>query len=225
MSEKYIVSYGGGVDSTAMIIWLIKNKKPIDYVVFADVGNEVPETYQFIEKYMKPYCTKQNIPFQTVYVRRKISLWTNCFRLRKFPSQIWRWCTRDFKVRPIHKFYKSLKCDIIEYMGIDYDEVRRMKPSMDDYITKEYPLIDNKISRQDCIEIIRKAGMPIPVKSGCFFCPFNNKDRWNYIKEKHPDLFKLSEQLEKNSKHYPKQKLIILKNEGSEEMCDGVCMT
>lgn len=225
MSEKYIVSYGGGVNSTAMIIWLINNKKPIDYVVFADVGNEVPETYQFIEKHMKPYCEKHSIPFVTVYVKRRISLWTNCFRLRKFPSMVWRWCTRDFKVRPIHKFYKSLKCDIVEYMGIDYGEVRRMKPSIDDYITKEYPLIDNKINRDDCVEIIHNENMPIPAKSGCFFCPYNNKERWTEIKEKYTDLYKLSEQLEKNSKHYPKQKLIVLKDEGSEEMCDGVCMT
>ncbi len=34
---KYIVSYGGGVDSTAMIFKLVEDNAPLDYVVFADL--------------------------------------------------------------------------------------------------------------------------------------------------------------------------------------------
>ena len=222
--QKFVVSYGGGINSTAMIIWLIKNKRPIDYVIFSDTGNEVPETYQYITQHMKPYLQKHNISFVTVYNYRKISLWTRCIIRRVFPDMYKRWCTRDFKVRPIHRFYRTLKSHIIEYMGIDYGEIKRMKLSIDDHITKDYPLIDNKIDRDACIAIITQAKMPIPVKSGCFFCPYNSKERWVWLKKNHPDLYKLSEQLEKNSKHYPHMKLINL-GVGSNEMCDGVCMT
>ena len=109
-------------------------------------------------------------------------------------------------------------------MGIDYGEVKRMKLSVDDYITKDYPLIDNKIDRDGCVAIITQAKLPIPVKSGCFFCPYNNKERWTWLEDNHLDLYNLSDELEKNSKHYPKIKLINL-GVGSEEMCDGVCMT
>lgn len=225
MREKYVVSYGGGVDSTAMILLLVKQKKPIDYVVFADTGNEVPETYKFIEKYTLPYLKKYDIPFVVVYPYKKRSLWARCFKRNVFPDTHHRWCTRDVKITPIHKFYKKLGGEIKEYIGIAYDDIRRMKPSQVKGIEKLYPLVDNKIKRDGCISIIVQEMMPIPVKSGCFFCCYNTKERWEWLKETHPDLYELSKQLEKNSKHYPKKKL-IKEGYGSEDACDdGACMT
>ena len=35
----YVVSYGGGVNSTALVIFIIENKLPLDHVVFSDTGN------------------------------------------------------------------------------------------------------------------------------------------------------------------------------------------
>lgn len=52
-------------------------------------------------------------------------------------------------------------------MGIDYDVVHRMKPAKVDYMTSLYLLIDCKIGRKKCVNLIKKAGLPIPVKSGC----------------------------------------------------------
>ena len=42
---KHVLSLGAGVNSTALLIYLVKNRMPLDYVVFADTGNEMPETY------------------------------------------------------------------------------------------------------------------------------------------------------------------------------------
>lgn len=216
---KFCLSYGAGVNSTALAIHLTKNNLPLDYVIFSDTGSELPETYSYLP-IMEDYLRKYNIPFVTV--KAKTTLLERCIRRKVIPSTLWRWCTRDFKVRPIHKFYKTLKSPIIEYIGIDYDEIHRMKDAREDFLTKSYPLIDNKIGREDCIAIIKQAHMPIPVKSGCWFCPFNNKDRWESIRKQHPSLFMKAKQIETNNKHYPKQKLIHLQ---SESICDGVCMT
>lgn len=203
---KYIVSYGGGINSTAMIIYLIKNKFPLDYVVFSDTGDEMPETYDYLE-IMEKYLKKKKILFKIVKVRNNTSLSDRCIKRKVIPSQIWRWCTRDMKVTPIHAFYRKLNSHIYQYMGIDYDEVRRMKPAKVDYVTNLYPLIDYKIDRSECIQIIRKAKLPIPVKSGCYMCPFNNMKRWAEIYEKHPELYEFSIKIEENSKHFGKQSL------------------
>jgi hypothetical protein len=85
-----------------------------------------------------------------------------------------------------------------------------MKDSKADYVTNIYPLIDEKIDREQCIEIIKKAKLPIPVKSGCYFCPFNNLDRWASIYDTHPELYNKAMKLEENGKHMPKQKLTPL---------------
>jgi 3'-phosphoadenosine 5'-phosphosulfate sulfotransferase (PAPS reductase)/FAD synthetase len=218
---KYILSYGGGVNSTALLIYIIMNKLPLDYVVFADTGDEMPETYKYL-KHIKTLLKKYNTPFKIVKVRSGESLSERCKRRKVIPSQVWRWCTRDMKVTPIHAFYRTLKTHIYEYMGIDYDEIRRMKDSRVDYVTKLYPLIDNKIGRDGCIKIIKDQGLPIPVKSGCYFCPFNNKERWNELKINHPDLYQKSLELEQGGKHYPAQRLI--RADSVESPCGGECM-
>lgn len=203
---KYVVSYGAGVNSTALVIFLVENKFPIDYVVFADTGSEMPETYGYLT-YMKKYLDAKKIPFKIVRVRHGDSLYDRCIRRKVIPSQTWRWCTRDLKIRPIYAFYRSLKSHVYQYVGIDYDEIHRMKDSKAEYVTNIYPLIDYKIGREKCVEIIKKARLPIPVKSGCYFCPFNNIERWTELHNKHPELFMRAMLLEENGKHMPKQKL------------------
>ena len=44
-----IVSFGGGTNSTAMIIGMYLHKIPIDLILFADTGGEQPHTYEFKE--------------------------------------------------------------------------------------------------------------------------------------------------------------------------------
>ena len=105
----------------------LAEKKPIDYIVFADTGNEHPETYYFVDNYMKPFLESENIPFITVYPYKKRSLYTRCFERKVIPDMLRRWCTRDVKVKPIHKFYKTLNAKIIQYIGIDYQESHRIK--------------------------------------------------------------------------------------------------
>ena len=137
------------------------------------------------------------------------TLYETCKRRRVVPSKIWRWSTRDFKIIPIHKYYKSLGTHIREYMGIAYDEIGRMKASKEDYITSEFPLIDRKMSRADCIKVIRRAHLPIPIKSGCYFCPFQDIHRWQELYDKHPELYRKAMELEETSKHFPDQRLNV----------------
>lgn len=204
--SQYVVSYGGGVNSTALTVLLIEKKFPLDCVVFADTGNEMPETYKYLDV-MGKYLERVGVPLEVVHSRSGESLADRCTRRRVIPSEVWRWCTRDMKVTPIHAFYRSLKAHVYQYMGIDYDEVHRMKPARVDYVTNLYPLIDHKIGRDECVDIIKGAGLPVPIKSGCYLCPFNNTERWAYIHDRHPELYKMAMSLEENGKHFGRQNL------------------
>lgn len=46
-----VVSFGGGTNSTAMIIGMYLHKIPIDLILFADPGGEQPHTYEFIKTF------------------------------------------------------------------------------------------------------------------------------------------------------------------------------
>lgn len=207
MAAKYILSYGAGLNSTALMVYLIENRYPIDGVIFADTGAETPETYNAL-KVAQKYLISHRLPLW--YVSSKQSLYDTCKRRRVIPSQVWRWCTRDKKITPIHAFYRSLNTQIIQYLGISFDERERAKESGCDSIKNFFPLIENKIDRQSCMDIVMLAdfNFPAPKRSGCYFCPFNNISRWKEIYQNHPDLFLKAKLLEEDNKYFPKQRLM-----------------
>ena len=52
---KYIVSFSGGKDSTAMLLRLLEEGRPVDDIVFCDTTAEFPQMYEHIaqvEKYI-----------------------------------------------------------------------------------------------------------------------------------------------------------------------------
>src|SRR4051812_38794674 len=48
MNNPLVVAYGMGVDSTAMLVGLWKNGERPDAILFADTGDEKPETYAYL---------------------------------------------------------------------------------------------------------------------------------------------------------------------------------
>jgi hypothetical protein len=220
-NEKYILSFGAGLNSTALLVFLIDNHYPLNEVVFADTGEEVPETYKHL-KIIDDYLSKHGIPLRIVRSKGG-TLYNKCMRRKVIPSQIWRWSTRDFKITPIYSYYRSLKTHINQYLGIAYEERDRVRESGVEYVTNTFPLIENKLTRQDCVDIICLADydFPMPVRSGCFFCPFNSLSRWTELFEQHRDLYLKAMILEENSKHFPKQKLMKLTLRGLQEKLEN----
>jgi len=207
--QKYILSFGAGLNSTALLIFLINNNYPLDEVVFADTGGEVPETYRHL-KIVDSYLAKYGIPLKLVRSKNG-TLYETCKRRKVIPSQIWRWSTRDYKITPIHAYYRAFSVHVNQYLGISFEERDRMKESGVPYVKNIFPLVEKKITRQDCVNIIYLANFDsMPVRSGCFFCPFNSLSRWKEIYKNHKELFLRARELEENSKHFPKQKLMKL---------------
>lgn len=218
-----ILSYGGGVDSTALLLWAQKNKNckpvdaigttdpyPVDLVLFADTGDELPETYAAVDFYKK-WCADRGIPFEIVQNKYGKSLYKYMYDKNIFASRRRRDCTTKFKIAPKRAhlrvtFGKDKR--FINYIGYEYNEIGRIeKASMNpgvSYEDCEYPLANLGFTRKDCLEFIAKQGTPIPEKSGCFHCPFTKKCGWVNLKIKHPALFKASKALEENSKEFQK---------------------
>lgn len=54
-----------------------------------------------------------------------------------------------------------------------------------------YPLLDHEppLRRHDCERIIARAGLPIPPKSACWFCPLKTGRRWAEMRRDRVELF------------------------------------
>lgn len=53
--EMYVLSLSGGKDSTAMLLRLLEEQRPIDLILFCDTGIEFPQMYEHLdclEKYI-----------------------------------------------------------------------------------------------------------------------------------------------------------------------------
>lgn len=205
MKTHHILSFGGGVNSVALMILLLRERLPFDGAVFADTGGELPETYTYL-KLAKRFLREHGVPL-TVVSKNGKSLYDTAWERRVFPSAVWRWSTRDFKITPILRHYRSLGGHVNQYLAIAWDEIIRMKDSRVEYVTNLYPLIDRRITRDGCLELIQSEGLPIPPRSACYFCPFNSVDRWRWLFENHPELYENAMALEEHSKHFPSQRL------------------
>lgn len=215
-----IVSFGGGTNSTAMIIGMYRKKIPIDLILFADTGAEMPHTYSYIQILSK-WLKERNMPQITVVKNKdkggnRLTIEDECLKYGSLPSIVYGFkkCSLKHKIGPQDKFCNNYKpCidiwekgeKIFKYIGYDAGEERRKTNAhaidiQDKKYNKVYALIDWGWYREDCIKVIEDEGLPLPGKSSCFFCPSMKKHEIKELERNHPELFKRAVALEENAK-------------------------
>ena len=161
-----------------------------------------------------------------------------------------RQCTREYKITPIAKKIRELcglkprqrfpKTEFIEvWVGISTDEIMRMKPSRFWWQKNVWPLIDKKMSRQDCLKWYEGKGFKVPVKSACIGCPFHDDNFWIDMRDNRPKEFASAVEFDKKMRmHNPKVKNFVhrqcvpldevkFKNDDGPDLfnqeCEGLC--
>jgi len=201
---KHILSYGGGINSSALFFYLLEKQMPLDLVIFADTGEELAETYDAVER-MKKLCEEAKIEFITCQ-SEKGNLYDYYFKNKAVMSLMRRDCTSKFKISPLRKTIRAKygKAETFTfYIGITWDEFHRVRTSDVKYITNSYPFVDAKISRQGNIEILLKNGFKA-VKSGCKGCIYNKKKTWVKMLLEDPVEFERHLNLEENNSGFPR---------------------
>tara|TARA_R110000737_G_scaffold98490_1_gene132669 strand:- start:322 stop:1074 length:753 start_codon:yes stop_codon:yes gene_type:complete len=198
-----VLSYGGGTQSTAMLIMIDNGSltKP-DIVIHADTGSELPETIEFIKTAKDFTENKLGIPF--VIVKSHLgSLHEWYLEKNAMPIIGIRSCTDKWKIRPQRRYMREIvgngKGKVLAecWLGITTDEERRRTDSNVKWCGLKYPLLDDyPISREGCISLNKKQGWNV-IKSGCHCCPYQGGKTWLQLKTDHPDLFAISVEMEK----------------------------
>lgn len=87
--------------------------------------------------------------------------------------------------------WEELQSDplIVSWIGISTDESHRMKPSRVPYIANRYPLIENDVSRKQCLEWMKRKGFGTPPRSACIFCPYHSDAEWVRLRDTEPEEF------------------------------------
>ena len=194
------IAYGMGVDSTAVLVFLarmyhqgIKAARP-DLITFADTGGEKRETYEYFEV-INRWLISVGFPTVTV-VRlgsdRYNSLEEECLIKRMLVSLAYpggpgganKGCSLKWK-KQAQDAYRRTFPDCVAaweagercYVMIGYDagpaDLRRKAIDDDSEYRYWYPLRELGWDREQCKEQIAREGLPVPMKSACWFCPAN----------------------------------------------------
>lgn len=194
-----IISLGAGVQSSTMALMAkhVEITPMPDCGIFADTQAEPKPVYDWLDWLEKqlPYpihrVTAGNLEASSLkvfigksgrkYTKHRIPAFTVNDGIKK--GMFHRQCTGDFKIAPIKRKGRELSGGkkITMWIGISLDEVVRMKPSRVKYIEHIWPLIDKRMSRQDCLNWMGKNGYPAPPRSACYFCPFHNDREWKNL--------------------------------------------
>lgn len=209
-----VISLGAGVQSSTLALMAEHGEitPTPDFAVFADTQEEPQSVYNWLD-YLE---SKLSFP---IYRVTKGKLGEDALKLRKSSrsgkiyqklslpmftldsngkkGMIRRQCTRDYKITPVISTIRKKagikwgekEIKVHNWMGISIDEAIRMRESRTIYIQNRYPLIELKMSRNDCLNWMSINGYPRPPRSACTFCPYHSDNEWQRLKNEEPDDF------------------------------------
>lgn len=204
-------SFGGGWQSVAALV--LASRGELDYRTFimANVGDdsEYPGTVTYLHRHAIPFAKAHGLELVVVdrvmkRTRQRRTLLEDLTRPGgmsvKIPVRMsngapgTRSCTAQFKIKVVGDELKrrgaTPEHPATVGIGITLDEIGRANPSRHEpYERLEYPLLERGIRRADCPRIIRSAGLPVPPKSSCWFCPLRHIDGWQEMRRTEPELF------------------------------------
>jgi hypothetical protein len=212
-----VVSYGGGVQSTALLVLAARGEINFGTFLFANVGDdsEHPATLAYVREIATPYAARSGVDVHELKRRRRDGATETLMQrlnrpdTRSIPIPVRmangapgrRNCTADFKIRVVGRWLRehgaTAEVPAAVGIGISLDEIHRAnRRRREAHEVIEYPLLDLGLRRDDCKRIITEAGLPVPPKSSCFFCPFRTVDAWHHQRRYEPELFAQSVRLE-----------------------------
>jgi hypothetical protein len=203
----YVLSLGAGVQSSQLALGLASGEfgEPPEFAIFADTQNEGREVYEWLDhlETLLPYpihrVTRGNLgdastvvresKTGTKYLKPMIPAYTLGPAGERGISM--RHCTADYKIQIIQKEIRLHRDgrEVVQYLGISWDEAHRMKPSQFPYVHNAYPLVEKRMTRGHCLEWMERNGYPRPPRSACIYCPYHSDEEWKRIKTETPDEF------------------------------------
>lgn len=202
---KRFISFSGGVESTAMCLLYGKGATAL----FCDTGAEHKKLYErldYVENILKEY---HDGDFELVRIKPEVkykgeiySSLTDYIKASKFfPSARARFCTADFKIKPIDNYLAQFE-DVELLIGLNADETNRQGNHLKgENIKYRYPLIEDGYDRDYCLELLEAYNLhpnfpPYMARGGCKFCFFKSKKEYRAMVHLAPEEIKEIAELE-----------------------------
>lgn len=192
------LSLGAGVQSSALVVMSalgLRGCPRADVAIFADTQDEPAWVYEQLDA-LQPFAERHHLPIVRVSrgqlsKDRRVQIPAFVVGDDGEPGPLSRSCTRDYKIRPVRKEARRLmelrgERSAVCLFGISVEEASRMKISPVLWIQNRYPLVEAAMTRSVCARVLTDAGVPVPRKSSCGYCPYHSDRQWREIRDYDP---------------------------------------
>ncbi|MHB9357008.1 hypothetical protein [Pseudomonas amygdali] len=208
MTERtQIWSSGGGTQSSAIAALICQGELSPDLSIIVDTEREMSTTWDYMDRWVLPALQAAGVQlhrvaksrYATVDLMRNDDLLIPAFTtesgsIGKLPT----YCSNEWKQRVMRRWASEqgvLQADV--WIGFTIDEMRRVTQPMGKWQNR-YPLIDRRMTRGDCIALVKRMGWPEPPRSACWMCPNMNKQDRRWQKKNAPADFAKAVQFDKD---------------------------
>jgi hypothetical protein len=186
-----VLSLGAGVQSSTLLLMAREGELDLDVAVFADTQWEPAAVYAHLE-WLE---SVSSVPIERVTHGDIRALTLAATRFASLPFYVEqpdgsqgmgrRQCSKEYKIYPIRRWLRergaSRTTPAALVFGISLDEHQRMRDSGVSYAVHEYPLVERRMTRGDCLVWLGQHGYPQPPKSACIGCPYRRNSEWRKL--------------------------------------------
>lgn len=195
------ISNGLGSQSMTMLVLAAEGRIPAQLSITADTGSELDCLWstgerttakEYFDRIVEPYAKDHGI--EAVFVRSldkdgnelpaiiDLLRQGNSAGVPLFGSRGGRnmqYCTGKYKIRAIRQELRRRGATSAHVaIGLTISETERMKLSDVQWCENYWPLIDLRMYRGQCQDVLKERGIPYLVSTQCDMCPHKDKSRW-----------------------------------------------
>lgn len=203
---RIIVGFSGGVTSAWCAGWALRKYPKSDVVfLFHDTKEEDEDTYRFIREMaaaLKHPITERSDGRSVTEVMRDEGMLAN--------NRV-AFCSRILKAEQFEKYRREQTSPIVKVLGFtahEYQRVQRQTMVAErDGFTVRFPLIEEKVSKQDCADWCIGLGVRPPAMyrwsdhANCPGCMRGGRAYWLAVKENAPEVWAQRVALEAEFEH------------------------
>ena len=172
-------------------------------VIYINTGSEHPDSLRFLHDCEKGFKHPIEIYSSPKYKNH----WDVIERERFLNSPFGARCTLELKKKVRWYIEDEIKHWDAQIFGFDISETKRADRFREQYPTSKayFPLIESQLSKSDCLALLRKANIEIPMmyrlgyhNNNCVGCVKGGKGYWTKIKKDFPNVFDRMAKLERD---------------------------
>ena len=202
--NKVIARFSCGAASAVATKLAIKKYSEV-VIYYNDTGSEHPDNVRFMKDCEKWFGQKVNVLTSDKFA----NIW-EVFEARRYLSgPAGAPCTGELKRKPGEAVWNIGDVEIFGYTADEAHRLDRFRRDNDERII-ECPLIDNHLTKEDCLGMIDRAGIEIPTmyklgfrNNNCIGCvkARDSIDYWKRVRKHFPEQFNRMAALERSIGH------------------------